>query len=223
MAIKDIEMADKDIETLQAALQSRWRPSSAKNDVKVARYIGKFSDTTRMGTKISGRVQGNHGIYTVTIQLEHGTLSSTCSCYIGKHGFCHHCAALALTFLNDATIFREIKRRKRDEVRDFETLGEYLKSTTLDSLLEQLKSSGVTQKVFAEAIGMNPRHLSAIRSSEFRNRYYHDLGATKLACLWVLESFKDRQVDNQVVLNRGRSNAKTKSIRKSTKGNATSV
>ena len=37
---------------------------------------------------------------------------------------------------------------------------------------------------------MNTRHLSAIKSSELRNRYFNELGATKLACLWVLEHCK---------------------------------
>jgi hypothetical protein len=39
----------------------------------------------------------------------------------------------------------------------------------------------------ADIIGMNPRHLSSIKSSELRNRFYNELGATKLACLWVIE------------------------------------
>jgi len=34
---------------------------------------------------------------------------------------------------------------------------------------------------------MNTRHLSAIKASELRNRSFNELGATKLACLWVLE------------------------------------
>ena len=53
-----------------------------------------------------------------------------------------------------------------------------------------MKAQGITQTAFAESIGMNPRHLSAIKSSELRNRYFNELGATKLACLWVIENFK---------------------------------
>jgi hypothetical protein len=51
----------------------------------------------------------------------------------------------------------------------------------------QLKDKGITQKAFAEQIGMNTRHLAAIKSSELRHHYFNELGATKLACLWVLE------------------------------------
>ena len=50
---------------------------------------------------------------------------------------------------------------------------------------------GITQKAFCESIGMSTRHLAAVKSSELRNRYYHELGAMKLACLWVLERFTD--------------------------------
>ena len=34
---------------------------------------------------------------------------------------------------------------------------------------------------------MNTRHLATIKSSELRHHYFHELGATKLACVWVLE------------------------------------
>ena len=59
-------------------------------------------------------------------------------------------------------------------------------------MLDDLKANGTTQKAFAEAIGMNSRHLSSVKSSELRNRFYNELGATKLACLWVLEHFKQQ-------------------------------
>jgi hypothetical protein len=36
---------------------------------------------------------------------------------------------------------------------------------------------------------MTTRHLGAIKSAELRNHFFHELGATKLACLWVIEHF----------------------------------
>ena len=129
----------------------------------------------------------------MSIQAGEPGLSSACSCYIGKQGYCHHCHALALTFLNDPQAFVELKTRPLHEVRQLSDLEEYLRGVTLESLLDELKASGVTQKAFAETIGMNPRHLSSIKSSELRNRYYNELGATKLACLWVLEHFQHEQ------------------------------
>jgi transcriptional regulator with XRE-family HTH domain len=60
-----------------------------------------------------------------------------------------------------------------------------------ESLLGRLKEKGITQKTFAASIGMSTQHLSAVKSSELNNRFYHELGATKLACLWILEHYGD--------------------------------
>ena len=63
---------------------------------------------------------------------------------------------------------------------------------TLETLLAELKANGITQSAFAASIGMNTRHLSAVKSSELRNHFFHELGATKLACLWVFEHIKQK-------------------------------
>jgi len=55
--------------------------------------------------------------------------------------------------------------------------------------VDQLKARGITQKAFAASIGMSTQHLAAVKASERRNRYFHELGALKLACLWVLTHF----------------------------------
>ena len=175
------------IEKLCEAIQEDWpSPPSAK----AKNYIGKFFQHQRMGQKIEAQVDGNYGIYTVSIQLKGTDLSSACSCYIGSGGGCHHSEALAFTFLQESKSFKVIKTKKISQVRDIGDLRKYLKSVTLETLIQDLKSHGITQKAFAEGIGMNPRHLSSIKSSELRNRYYNELGATKLACLWVLEHCK---------------------------------
>ncbi len=83
-----------------------------------------------------------------------------------------------------------LKQKRRQSLRTLADLEAYLASTTLDTLLQEMKAQGITQTTFAESIGMNPRHLSAIKSSELRNRYFNELGATKLASLWVIENFK---------------------------------
>lgn len=59
-------------------------------------------------------------------------------------------------------------------------LQSYLQGVTLDPLIKDLKAQGITQKRFVESIGMNPWQLSAIKSSELRNRYFNELGAVKL-------------------------------------------
>ena len=38
---------------------------------------------------------------------------------------------------------------------------------------------------------MSTQHLSAVKSSELRNRRFHELGAIKLAVLWVLQKLNE--------------------------------
>lgn len=181
-------MPNSDIEALKEAIQEYW--SGGPGD-KTKGYIGKFFEMTRIGTRISAKVEGNHGTYTVSVQKDDKGLSSACSCYIGKYGNCHHCRALALTFLSHSSAFREIKTVGLEGISDLNDLQKYLSGTTLDSLLKELRSKGITQKSLGECMGMHTRHLSAVRTSELRNRYHRELGAVKLACLWVLEHLVD--------------------------------
>jgi uncharacterized Zn finger protein len=177
-------MADSDLNLLQTAIKRRWSSVPSK---KAKPYVHAFSAAERRGTKITAKVVGNHGTYTVSMQVEQQGLRSTCSCYIGKHGHCHHCEALAITFLDDPSAFKTVKSTQAKDVRDLTDVRAYLDSVTMDTLLSQLKAQGITQKAFAEHIGMNTRHLAAIKSSELRNHFFNELGATKLACLWLLE------------------------------------
>ncbi len=177
-------MADPDLDLLQTALKRRW---SRMPSQKAKPYVHAFSAAERRGTKITAKVVGNHGTYTVSIQADTQGVTSACSCYIGKHGYCHHCEALAITFLDDPNAFKIIKLKQVKDVHGLTDVRAYLDSVTLDALLTQLKAKGITQKAFAEQIGMNTRHLAAIKSSELRHHYFNELGATKLACLWMLD------------------------------------
>jgi uncharacterized Zn finger protein len=179
----------KEIDEIKAALRDAWF-AGCELDVKARRYVGKFYDRRRAGKKIVATVVGNHGTYTVSLAVKLKRVESACSCYVGRGGGCHHCDALAQTFLNDAVSFQVIKRKGRGSVRTLKDLKAYLNGATLDTFLQELKAQGITQTAFAESIGMNPRHLSAIKSSELRNRFFNELGATKLACLWVIEKFQ---------------------------------
>jgi uncharacterized Zn finger protein len=173
-----------ELELLQSALQRHW---SVAPDEKSQRYVDEFFERQRIGTRLSGRVVGNHGTYTVSIRVEGEQITSACSCYIGKHGYCHHCAALAATFLKDPASFPAVERVERDEIRGLADLHSYLAHTTLESLLMQLRELGITQAAFAQGIGATAQHLSAVKRSELRNRFHTELGALKLACLWLLE------------------------------------
>jgi uncharacterized Zn finger protein len=177
-------MADSDLDLLQTALKRRWSWVPSK---KAKGYVNAFFATERRGTKIIAKVVGNHGTYTVSIQGDAQGLRAACSCYIGKNGHCHHCEALAITFLDNPSAFKLIKTKQIQAVRHLTDVRAYLDSVTLEALLTQLKAKGITQKAFAEQIGMNTRHLGAMKSSELRNHFFNELGATKLACVWMLD------------------------------------
>jgi len=178
---------DADIELLTKRIRGRWQ-SPPGDKAKV--YIDKFTNRVRISNKIAAEVYGNHGTYKVSIEATPQAVNSACSCYIGKGGYCHHCEALAKTFLKAPDSFIEKVTKKLDDVKDLTDIAEYLESVTLDSLIAQLKEREISQKDFAASIGMSGRHLSSVKSSELRNRFYHELGATKLACLWVLEHIR---------------------------------
>ena len=179
-------MSQKDIAALTRAIQADWDDFL---DTKAKRYVSQFFERTRTGKVITGNVVGNHGTYTVSIEATGDTISAACSCYVGGSGSCHHCEALAETFLQEPKSFKLIRRKTRKEVKALEDVAPYLKGVTLEALLQDLKKQGITQKQVAESIGMSSRHLSAVKSSELQHRYFHELGATKLACVWLLEQF----------------------------------
>ena len=103
-------MSEADIEKLRSAIQSRW---SGDPSLKAMRYTESFFNQIRTAKKIVAQVEGNHGIYTVSIQLKGSGLSAACSCYVGKEGLCHHCEALAFAFLRSDSYFKEIEAKKK--------------------------------------------------------------------------------------------------------------
>jgi len=129
---RGVSMVDADFDILRTVVKRYWSsgPSS-----KAKRYVNTFLAAERRGTKITAKVVGNHGTYTVSIQGDKQGLTSTCSCYIGKYGHCHHCEALALTFLNDPTLFKTVKQTPSKEMQNLTDVRAYLESLTLDSLL----------------------------------------------------------------------------------------
>ena len=179
-------MSESDYKALKATIEQYWSHPAGE---KTRGYVGQFFNTTRLGTRVSGEVVGNHGTYRVTVDATPEGLTSACSCYIGKHGGCHHCHALGLTFIQNPAIFTVLKTRSLEMVASPDEVVEFLRGVTLDDLIGQLRAIDITQKAFAESMGMSSQHLSAVKSSERRNRYFHELGAIKVACLWYLERF----------------------------------
>ncbi|MCP4361067.1 MAG: hypothetical protein GY796_23920 [Chloroflexi bacterium] len=112
-------MSDENSVALQQEIQDRWPQSRHANSPKVKRYVGKFWDRQRRERKITAVVRGNHGDYNVSIEAQEGGMQSTCSCYKGKRGYCHHCAALGLTYLAEPDSFVVIEvKRCRENGRD---------------------------------------------------------------------------------------------------------
>jgi len=178
-------LTDNDLDRIKAAIKHRWPNQQASP--KARTYLNQFYQCKRRGAKITAKVEGNYGTYTVTIDVREADVSSACSCYIGAGGYCHHCEALALAFLQGEHLFEEIPSQTLERVESMAELRAYLEQTTLASLLEALRRHGVTQKAFAESMGMSSRHLSSMKSSELRNRYHKELGVAKVACLWMLD------------------------------------
>lgn len=153
-------MADAALEQLHTAMKRQWSRVPSK---KAQPYVNILTAAVRSGTKITAKVVGHHGTYTVSIQLDPQGLTSARSCYIGKHGSWHHCEALAVTFVHYPRLFKVVTPKQRKDVRDLPDVQAYLQSMTLAALWSQLKEQGITQKAFAEQIGMNTRHLTAIK------------------------------------------------------------
>ena len=148
-------MRQSDLDHLKTTIRSAWDEAPG---AKAKPYVGKFFERTRTGRKIVAKVEGNHGTYTVSIQAKQKEVDSACSCYIGGDGFCHHCAALANTFLKDPGSFKVVKRATLKQVRNPDELKRYLKGKTLASLLKDLKERGISQKDFAQGIGIKNPH-----------------------------------------------------------------
>ena len=177
-------------ETIQKVLQTKYSPIPS---AKAQQYIGKFFNCQRRTETILGKVVGNHGTYTVSLAIHDLSVNGHCSCYIGKHGLCHHCMALAHTFLNTPKLFQIIEPLKQEDVKQLSQLPTFLQGVTLEGLLQQLKAKGISQKAVAETIGRSTRHLSTVKSSELRHHYFNELGAIKLACLWILDNYQKIQ------------------------------
>ena len=77
-------MADTEFEQLQTAIQHYWSRVPSK---KAQLYVNAFSGAERRGTKITAKVVGNHGAYSVSIQLDAQGLTSACTSELRHHYF----------------------------------------------------------------------------------------------------------------------------------------
>jgi hypothetical protein len=70
---------------------------------------------------------------------------------------------------------------------DLDDLEHYLKTTTLESLLDECRARGITQKRLASMFRLPSNFLTVVKSSERKGHYFNFIGACKIACLYVLE------------------------------------
>lgn len=72
------------------------------------------------------------------------------------------------------------------EFNNLDELESYLEATTLESLLDECRRRGITQKRLAEMFRLPPNFLSVVKRSERKGHYFNFIGACKIACLYVL-------------------------------------
>lgn len=176
-----------DIEELKKIIDKRFSQFSTSG--KSGSYIGQFFDCEIKNNKIVGYVDGNHGEYTVSLKINGEFVDHQCSCYIGKNG-CHHTVALAHTFLKNPEDFEIIKEVKRIRLNTLDKIRDYLDYVTLEDLTDEMSKLGLTQQDLGRATGTSSAHISAVKRSEARNRYFKELGVIKLACLWMIDNAK---------------------------------
>jgi hypothetical protein len=70
-------------------LRTQWPGPPSE---KARRYLGKFYACERIANRITGKVEG-------------------------KHGYCHHCAALAYMFFQSPAIFQEVISKNKTVYR----------------------------------------------------------------------------------------------------------
>lgn len=72
------------------------------------------------------------------------------------------------------------------ELNNLDELENYLEATTLESLLEECRRRGMTQKRLAKMFRLPSNFLSVVKRSERKGHYFNFIGACKIACLYVL-------------------------------------
>jgi hypothetical protein len=70
--------------------------------------------------------------------------------------------------------------------KNIDDLEAYLQDTSLESLLDECRRRGITQKRLAGMFQLPPNFLSVVKRSERKGHYFNFIGACKLACLDVL-------------------------------------
>jgi len=155
-------------------------------------YVEAFGGREHSPSEIRGIVSGNYGTYTTILRRVGDVLECACSCPAADDMDCKHAAALGLTYLRAPRFFKEIAGRDRTEVRALRDISKFLKGTSLEALVEELRGRGITQKQVVEALGINAGLFASAKRLEKRGRRYGFLNACKLACAYLLETVEEQ-------------------------------
>lgn len=156
---------------------------------KEREYFDAFFNREATEDSIKAKVQGNYGTYRTSLKrLKSGFIKSSCSCYMGSG--CKHTYALAHTFLKKTDTFNFKVKVVPKTVKNLQDVQLMLEAKTLEEIMFALRKKKITQKDLAESIGTTSAHIGKLKSGEQKGYIYKELGAVKLAAIWVLDNIK---------------------------------
>lgn len=150
-------------------------------------YVGKFSDCKVEGTTLTGKIKGNHGVYSVILHIDSDPITYTCDCDKSHAYFCKHAAALGLTYIYTPWVFATDRTLDRNDISSFDDLSFFVRSTTLKSLMEDLKKQNVGVSVISEVTGVPVQQVSSILKDEAAGKHHVLTDPLKLSCMLLLD------------------------------------
>jgi len=150
-------------------------------------YVGKFYDCEIEGSKLKGKIKGNHGVYNVELFIDSDPLDFKCDCNASKEMFCKHAAALGLTYIYTPWVFTTEEELDRTKITSTGELQFYLKSVKLKGLIDELKRSGIGASALADITGISIQQLSMIIKDDQNGKNHTLTIPMKLSCLYLIE------------------------------------
>ncbi len=136
--------------------------SSSINLQRAENYVGKFHNCSIDNSCIKGTIKGNHGDYTVSMDIDTDPIQFKCDCEKGQEVFCKHAAALGLTYIYTPWVFASNQKMDRNALRTTDDIQFYVKTTKLKQLLDDLKAAGVSVSQLAELTGIAMKQISCL-------------------------------------------------------------
>jgi uncharacterized Zn finger protein len=160
--------------------------STTLNLQRAENYVGKFVDCSIEGSLLKGTIKGNHGAYITTLKIDLDPIEFTCDCTNSKEVFCKHAAALGLTYIYTPWVFATEKKLDRKNIKTFDDIKFYVKTTALKTLLEDLRGKNVSSSQVADLTGVSMQQLSAIVKEDLGGKSHVLTDPLKIACMYLL-------------------------------------